>query len=265
MNKIKISAVIIARNEEEKIEDCLKSLNWVDEIILVDGSSSDGTVQLAKKFGANIFEFEGSDFAARRNFGTKQTKGEWILHLDADERVTPKLRKEIERIIGDKKNKFTHVAIPHQNYVFRKKMIHCGLFPDYVIRLFRKDKFIKWQGALHETVLVNGPLGYLNNFLVHIKHNNLADMVKKTNQWSEVEADLMFKAGHPPMNFPRFFSAISREFFLRMIKQTAFMDGTEGVIYGLYQVWSRFLSYAKLWEKQIRNGQKESYFSKEVN
>jgi len=204
-SKIIISAVIIVRNEKEKIKGCLKSLDWVDEIILVDGGSSDGTARVAKKFGANVFEFEGNDFAARRNFGTNQAEGQWILHLDADERITSTLRREIERIIKDKQNKFTHFAIPRRNYVFGKKMTHCGLFPDYVIRLFQKDKFIKWQGALHETVIVRGKLGYLSSFFVHIKHNNLADMVKKTNQWSEIEADLMFKSRSPTDEFSPFF------------------------------------------------------------
>jgi glycosyltransferase involved in cell wall biosynthesis len=250
--EIKISAVIIAKNEEKKIRDCLESVNWVDEIILVDDNSTDSTCDIAKKFGAKIIKFKGGGFYRIRNVGTKEAKGDWILHIDADERVTSDLKEEILDIILSEGNKFTHYAIPRQNIVFGKEMKHCGLWPDYVVRLFKKKYFVSWRGDLHETVEVKGELDYMNNYFVHIKHDNLFDIVRKTNNWSEVEAKLMFDAGHPPMNIIRFSSACAREFYLRMIRQTAFLDGIEGVIYGLYQVWSRFLSYAKLWELQSK-------------
>jgi len=259
-NKIKISAVILAKNEEKKITDCLKSVNWVDEIILVDGGSTDATCSVAKKFKAQIFEFIKNSFAERRNFGTKKAQGEWVLHIDADERMTDGLREEILEAISS--NSFSHYAIPRSNFVFGKKMKHCGLWPDYVVRLFKKKDFVTWQGDLHETPVIKGKLGYMNNYFIHIKHDNLFDIVEKTNKWSLIEAKLMFDACHPPMNLLRFASSIFREFYLRMIKQLAFLDGVEGVIYGIYQVWSRFLSYAKLWEMQEDNSKLKTQKSK---
>ncbi|BCX14737.1 MAG: glycosyl transferase [Patescibacteria group bacterium] len=249
-NNSKISAVILTLNEENKIGDCLNSLDWVDEIVLVDSDSTDKTAEIAKSFGAKVYSFVKGNFSDRRNFGTSKAMGEWVLHIDADERVTKELKDEILEIVK-KESDFSHFAIPRQNFVFGKKMLHCGLWPDYVVRLFRKSNFIKWEGDLHETVKVKGKLGYMNNYFVHIKHDNLFDIVEKTNKWSCIEADLMFNANHPPMNLPRFASAIFREFYLRMIKQKAFLDGVEGVIYGIYQVWSKFISYAKLWERQV--------------
>ena len=259
-NKIKISAVILAKNEEKKITDCLESVNWVDEIILVDGGSTDATCSVAKKFKAQIFEFIKNSFAERRNFGTKKARGEWVLHIDADERMTDGLREEILEEISS--NSFSHYAIPRSNFVFGKKMKHCGLWPDYVVRLFKKKDFVTWQGDLHETPVIKGKLGYMNNYFIHIKHDNLFDIVEKTNKWSLIEAKLMFDACHPPMNLLRFASSIFREFYLRMIKQLAFLDGVEGVIYGIYQVWSRFLSYAKLWEMQEDNSKLKTQKSK---
>jgi len=146
-------------------------------------------------------------------------------------------------------------------YVLGKEFKHCGQQPDYVKRLFRKSGFKFWSGDLHEepnyiydgeiTVGNGKTIGYMRNPLIHIKHKNLSEMVEKTNGWSEIEARLMFEAKHPPMNVLRFVSAMFREFWLRMIKQAAFLDGPEGIIYALYQVFSRFVSYAKLWELQL--------------
>jgi hypothetical protein len=127
-----------------------------------------------------------------------------------------------------------------------------GWWPDYVKRLFVVKKLHSWKGKLHEEPIFEGKLDYLNNPLTHLKHDDLESMVVKTNKWSETEAALMFEAKHPPMNIFRFASAIYREFFLRMIKKKAFLDGAEGIIYALYQVYSRFISYAKLWELQTR-------------
>lgn len=247
-----IGAVIIAKNEEEKIAGCLESITkWVDEVIVVDGGSIDRTREIAKSFGAKVVELVEGDFSERRTLGTDKVSSSWVLHIDADERVTPELKREILNVVGNVTS-LTHFAIPRINYVFNKRMKHCGLWPDYVVRLFRKDSFVSWRGALHEQPVIKGKLGYLESAFVHIKHDNLFDIVKKTNSWSNVEADLMLKAGHPPMNVPRFLSAMFREFWLRMIKQKAFLDGVEGVVYGIYQVYSRFLSYAKLWEMQIK-------------
>jgi glycosyltransferase involved in cell wall biosynthesis len=257
---IKISAVILAKDEEKKITDCLKSVDWVDEIILVDDNSVDATCGLARKFNAVVFESKGGNFAEKRNFGTKKARGKWILHIDADERVTDGLREEILEAISS--NGFSHYAIPRSNFVFGKKMKHCGLWPDYVVRLFKKKDFVTWRGDLHETPVIKGKLGYMNNYFIHIKHDNLFDIVEKTNKWSLIEAKLMFNACHPPMNFLRFASSVFREFYLRMIKQLAFLDGVEGVIYGIYQVWSRFLSYAKLWEMQENNSKLKTQESK---
>ena len=134
--------------------------------------------------------------------------------------------------------------------------MHGGWYPDYVVRLFKKDKLIEWIGDLHEQPDYKGNLEYLNRPIIHYKENSLSEMVQKTNKWSEIEADLMFKADHPPMNILRFCSAMFREFYFRFIKNLAFLDGGEGIIFGIYQIYSRFISYAKLWELQIKSDKK---------
>ncbi|KKQ43495.1 MAG: glycosyltransferase [Microgenomates group bacterium GW2011_GWC1_37_8] len=254
--KIKISVIIIAKNEEEKIGGCLKSVEWVDEVIVINNESTDRTEEIAKKYGARVINYENGTYSSRKNKGAKEAKGKWLLYIDADERVTPDLRKEINSLITNYESQTTEYsayAIPRRNIILGKEMKHGGWRPDYVKHLLRKDALIGWKGELHEEPIFKGELAHLKGALLHLKYDNLSDIVTKTNDWSEIEAKLMFEANHPPMNIPRFFTAMGREFWLRMIRQMAFLDGVEGIIYAIYQVYSRFISYAKLWEMQIRD------------
>ena len=249
LNKQNLSVIVIARNEEEKIAECLKMVSFADEIIVVDNSSTDKTAEIAKRKGAKIINLKAGNFSELRNKGAKEARGEWLLYIDADERVTPQLRREILKRVQD--NAFSAYAIPRRNFILGKELKHGGWWPDYAKRLFKKNKFKKWTGELHEEPVFKGKLGHFKNPLIHLKHDNLTEMVDKTNSWSEIEARLMIEANHPRMNIPRFISAMFREFWLRMIKQMAFLDGPQGIIYALYQVFSRFVSYAKLWEMQL--------------
>ena len=265
----KISAIVLTKNSEDLVDDCLASVSWTDEIVVIDDNSSDKTGRIVRKAGGKVFTFSGN-FSEKRNFGAKKAIGDWLLYIDADERVTPLLRKEIRSRLTKREAPssayyqppYVAYAIPRRNFVFGKELKYCGFWPDYVKRLFKKDKFRGWTGELHEEpnfevdgeVVIGGKgkIGHLEKPLTHLKHNNLSEMVAKTNEWSEIEARLMYEANHPPMNLPRFSTAMFREFWLRMIKQKAFLDGTVGIIYAVYQVYSRFISYAKLWEMQIK-------------
>lgn len=230
---MKISALIIkAKKIDEKLfAKAKKSISWCDELIIVPGVK--GT------------------FAQWRNEAAEKAKGDWLLYVDTDEEITARLKEVILEAI--KTDKFSGYAIPRRNFIFGKEMKHCGLWPDYVLHLIKKDKLVGWVGDLHEQPNIKGEIDHLKEPLIHRKHKNLSEMVEKTNNWSEVEARLMFEAHHPPMNIFRFFTAGFREFWLRMILQAAWLDGREGTIYGLYQVYSRLISYSKLWEMQIKN------------
>ncbi len=232
---MELSAIVIAKKDESKLSDCLKSLDWVKDLVLVDTTNLKG------------------GFSDWRNEGEKRAKGDWILYVDADERITPALRQEVVSSIKYQVSSITAYAIPRRNFIFGKEFKHGGQSPDYVKRLFKKSNFKGWTGELHEEPNFDGKVGHLKNPMIHIKEKTLSEMVEKTNKWSEIEARLMFEANHPPMNIFRFFTAGFREFWLRMVRQTAFLDGGEGVIYGMYQVYSRLISYAKLWEMQLKN------------
>ena len=235
-----VSAIVLSRPDSKKLANCLKSLDWADEKIVIKNS--------------NI-----TDFSKIRNQAAKKAKGDWLFYVDDDERCTPPLRDEILKLVKD--DGYSAYDIPRKNIILGQWMRHMGQWPDRVLRLIKKDALVGWEGQLHEQPKIKGlsagrwgKLGHLENPLLHQKHDNLEEMVAKTNDWSEVEAGLMFEAKHPPMNIPRFCTAMAREFWQRMIIQAAFLDGPKGIIYALYQVFSRFVSYAKLWEIQNARG-----------
>lgn len=269
--KAKLSAIVLTRNVEELMGECLDSLKWADEVVVVDSGSTDKTVDIAKKHDAKIFEIKKGTFSDKRNLGAKKAKGEWLLYVDADERVTPLLRREIESRItrphriresasgaANHVSRITAYAIPRRNILLGKEMRHGGWWPDYVLRLMKKSALKKWKGELHEQPEVKGRVGKLENPLIHKTHRNLTEMVEKTNEWSEIEAALMFEANHPKMNIFRFFSAMFREFWYRGVKEKGFLDGPVGIIEIIYQVFSRFVSYAKLWETQLEKSEAQS-------
>lgn len=250
-----LSVIIIAKNEEEKIGECLKSVSWADEVLVIDNDSQDNTSIISEKYKATVIDAPDRlslKYSDLRNLGLKRSKGDWVLYVDADERVSKELKSEIETKVLKENIKvpYSSYAIPRRNIIFGKEFKYGGQYPDYVKRLFKKSKLNGWTGELHEEPEYKGEMGHLENVLVHEKHNNIHEMIEKTNKWSETEARLMFEAGHPKMNVIRFSTAMLREFYLRLVRQKAFLDGVEGIIYGIYQVYSKFISYAKLWEMQ---------------
>lgn len=252
-NKNLLTVIIIAKDEEEKIPDCLRSISWASDILVIDTGSKDKTVEIAKRFGAKVIIYTNGSYSDWRNKGLEIAKGRWVFYIDADERVTPKLKDELIRTLKSdfENNRFDAYAIPRENIILGKLLKHGGWWPDYVKRLYLRSRLVRWKGDLHEEPLFEGKLGHFKNPLIHLKHDNLSDMVEKTNKWSEIEAKLMFNSNHPKMNQMRFLSAMFREFWLRMIREKAYLDGAEGIIYAFYQVYSRFISYAKLWEMQL--------------
>lgn len=252
-----ISAVIIAKNAEGKIGNCLKSLAWVDELIVVDTGSTDRTKEIALSEKAKFYNCINGSYSDWRNFGREKANGEYLLYLDSDEVIDESLRKEIEFCVANWSEEISCYAIPRRNIIFGKWLRYGGWYPDYVIRLFKKNKLLKWENILHEKPKYDGKLGYLKNPILHYKEKTLEEMVQKTNRWSEIEAKLMYDANHPQMNLKRFLGAMFREFRYRFIQNLAFLDGGEGIIMGMYQIYSRFISYAKLWEMQINDANKQ--------
>lgn len=244
---IKISAIIITKNAENLIADCLDSVSFCDEIIVVDNKSEDRTREVAQKMKAKVFEYASDDFSKSRNFGLKQSAGKWVLYIDADERITPSLREGIIKSINNPINKYVGFYIKRKNFYFGN---HEWPYIEHLERVFRKDKLEKWQGALHESPSIKGNMGELDGFLLHYTHKDLSSMVKKTIEWSKIEAELRYKSGHPKMTWWRFPRVMITAFLDSYIRQGGWKIGAVGLIESLYQSFSIFVTYARLWEMQ---------------
>ncbi len=245
--KSRLSAIIIAKNEEARIADCLKNLSFADEIIVVDNGSTDKTVELARKFGAKVFTAEEKDFAGVRELGLREASGKWVLYIDADEEVGEKLRKEIRQVIRNS----DPIA-----YFIKRDTYYLGYhwpYADRVERLFLKSALKGWHGRLHETPVFAGNTATLTHPLIHRTHRTLEEMLDKTNDWSEIEATLRFDAHHPPVNWWRFLRVMFTGFTRSYIDQRGWRAGTVGWIESIYQAFSMFVTYAKLWELQRKH------------
>lgn len=244
----KISTIILAYNAEEIIADCLDSVSFSDEVIIVDGGSSDKTEDIAKRFGARIIDCKSIDFSEKRNEGLKKAKGEWVLYVDTDERVTPQLEEDIKNAVNNKD--FAAYKINRRNFYLGNNE-----WPriEQLERLFRRDKLKKWHGKLHENPIVDGKIGELKGYLLHYTHTDLSSMLNKTISWSEIEADNRFKANHPKMAWWRFPRVMLTAFYDSYIRQSGYKIGSAGLIESMYQAFSIFVTYARLWEKQKSN------------
>lgn len=249
-----LTAIILTKNEEDVIEGAIKSVQFADEIIVVDSFSTDETQNIARKYNAIIFEDEFKDYASERNFAKEKAQNDWILYLDADERVTTALQKEIKEIIASV-NQYPAFFVWRENYYLGKK------WPtnDRIQRLFEKDKLISWQGVLHETPKIDGELGILKEHIIHLTHRDILSMLRKTVQWSEHEASLRFSADHPEMSGWRFIRVMLTEFLNYFVKQKGYKNGIEGLIESTFQSFSIFITYARLWEMQRKETLKQTY------
>lgn len=242
----KIDVIILTNNEENVIEDALKSVkDWTKNIFVIDAGSNDKTLEIAKKYNAKIISHKFLDFSQQRNFAIKQASSSWVMYLDADERVTTEFKKEvIEKINSGGKEGF---KVKRKTYYYGRDW---GL-EDEVARVFKVDKFDKWSGVVHETAHINGELGLIQSPIEHFTHRNLEQMLNKTNNWSEFEAKLRFDSNHPPMRGWRFIRVMCSEFARSYFKEKGYRNGTYGLIEAIYQSYSMFITYAKLWEMQL--------------
>ncbi len=256
MNLIKnLSIIILAGNEEKMIVDCLKSCNWAQEIILVAANSTDDTVSLAKKTIPWIKIVKTTDeynknFSKWRNLGYQNATKDWVLYIDADERVNSNLKTEIIEKINIKNNSISHYAIPRANHYLGKRVRFGGSYPDYVKRLYSKEYFKGYKGILHEEPIVIGPLENLKSDLLHYTHRDLNSMVNKTLAWTDMEAKALFQDNHPPVVWWRFIRMMLTKIWERLIIQKMWRDGTIGWISVLFETFDTFLIYARLWELQ---------------
>jgi len=243
-----VTVIILAKNEEARIAACLASVAGAGEIIVIDNRSSDKTVAIARKAGADVNEISGTDFSHLRTAGLAKATKEWILYVDADEQITRELRDEIAEVTDS----FDPDKDPHGYYIERQNYYLGHKWPvkDKMQRFFYRPSLQGWRGALHETAMIKGGEGTLKHPLLHNTHRSLEEMVAKTNEWSETEAKLRYDAHHPRISWWRLLRVMATGFWRSYIREAGYKAGTVGMIESMYQGFSMFVTYAKLWEMQ---------------
>jgi len=244
----RVSALVITKNEAENIRACLASLRWVEEIIIVDAESTDDTVARAREFTDKVFIRRWEGFSAAKNFALAQCTSDWVLWLDADERVTPELREEI---INTLRNTPTAAGfeMPRLANFLGKWIRHGGWYPGYVLRLFRRDAGRFDDKPVHEGVRVAGKIERLKNHLLHYTDRNLQHYFEKFNRYTSLAADEL----HQRDRRFHLWDLLLRPcwFFFRMyVLKAGFLDGVQGFILARLSAAYVFAKYAKLWEIQ---------------
>ena len=238
----KISVVIITKNEEAKIEACLQSVEWADEIIVIDSGSTDRTIEMCHSHTNLIFVESWEGYGAQKNKGIARSSCEWVLNIDADERVPPALVEEIQRILL-RQTEMEGFQIPFRHFIGDKLIAHSGYTPDYHLRLFRSS--FRFEGTVHESVSCT-KVGYIKNPIHHYTYDDIAAFVTKINRYTSLEADKETRHA----GFLRFVLGPSKEFAKRYFYQKGFLDGRLGlIICGMHAAYV-LLKYAKTLEKQ---------------
>lgn len=241
-----ITGIIIAKNEEEMIEEALRSLNFCNEIIVIDNGSTDNTLEIAGQHNVKIVKSKAVSFSELRNLGRERASGDYILYIDADERIDDSLKKSI---LFEIKSNSSYAAyrIKRENYYLGKNK-----WPKFeeLERLFRKEKLVGWKGEIHESPVIDGDIGHLDGKLLHYTHRNLNQMLSKTIEWSDIESKIRIEAKHPKMVWWRFPRVMIGSFLKSLFLDKGYKVGAAGLIESIYQSFSTFITYAKLWELQ---------------
>lgn len=246
---MKISAVILAKNEEKNIKECIESLKWTNEIILIDDNSNDQTADLAEKAGILVYRRSlNSDFSSQRNFGLQKASSDWVLFLDADERISPSLQFEIENLIsqGEMAEKFDGYFVKRSDFIFGKKLKYGETGNIKLLRLARKASG-KWEGKVHERWKIKGKIGYLKNSIIHYPHQSIEEFLKEINFYTDLRAKTLFESGKKA-NFLSVILYPKTKFFQNFILKRGFLDGIPGLIHALLMSFHSFLVRSKLWQ-----------------
>ncbi len=247
-----ISVAIITLNEERNLRACLDSVRWVDEIVVCDSGSADRTLAVADEYGARTFRDAWRGFAGHKNLAVERCSHPWVLVVDADERVPPALREEIEGVL-EESEPCAGYLLPRRSYFLGRWIRGCGWYPDETVRLFRKGCGRFSDRAVHEAVVVDGPVGRLRSPLEHFTYDSVSAFLQRMDRYSALAAEELHRAGKVPHSWDLAGRPVWT--FLRMfLLQAGWRDGWRGlVLSGLYAAYS-FSKYAKLWELVSKEG-----------
>ncbi len=245
-----LSVILIAQNEEKNLRACLESVTWADEIIVVDGGSTDATVEIAREFTEHVYVNLWPGFAAQKQFALDQASREWVLSIDADERIPPELRDEILKALSAGSDKFSGYEIPRLSTFLGKFIYHSGWYPGYQLRLFQREKTRLSDVHVHEGFVVDGEIGRLTHHMLHFTHQSLAESFDRLNRYSSLEAH--DRAGRKKVHWWDVLTHPAAAFFNKFIALRGYRDGMHGFVLAVVTAMVKMALYLKIWELQQR-------------
>jgi glycosyltransferase involved in cell wall biosynthesis len=242
-----LTVLTLTLNEERNIGECLSSVRWADEIIVIDSGSTDRTVEIAREYTDSILTIEWNGYGAARNLGIERARGDWILWLDADERVTEDLAEEIKAILRSPNQRINGYRIARRAYFLGRWIKHAGWYPARATRLFPRTSGTFTETKVHESLRVEGPVADTKHDLLHFTDPDLKHYFTKFNRYTSLAAQDMKSEGRrfslsdllvrPPFLF-----------FKMYVLRRGFLDGMQGLILSVVSAGYVFTKYAKLWE-----------------
>ncbi|MSP38871.1 MAG: glycosyltransferase family 2 protein [Deltaproteobacteria bacterium] len=251
----KVSAIVVCFNEQDRIADCLESLRWCDEIVVVDSFSTDSTPEICRRYTERFFQRPWAGYREQKAYAHSLATGDWVLLVDADERVTPELRRELIDAVARDDAQYAAYAVPRLVYYLGRWWWRGGWYPDYDIRLFRRER-ATWGGSdPHEKIIVDGKTRRLRNHLQHFSYRSIDDHVQRINRFTSISSGELRKEGARW----RLSDALLRpavRFFRSYILKRGFLEGFGGFYVALTAAVYVFLKYAKLWELELEEKKK---------
>lgn len=244
---IKLSVILITRNEEQDLPACLDSVRAVaDEIVIVDSYSTDRTPDIAWQQTTRFFQRTWDGFGPQKQYALDQARGEWVLNVDADERLTPELRDEIRALMGRDHLPVSGYRIPFEVYFMGRRLRFGGCFREYHIRLFRKDKASYGAKAIHEGIRVESPIGVLRGAMRHESYKTFSEYIRKCNIYTELIAREKHGRGKTFAAWQHL--RLPWEFIVRYFLKGGFLDGQPGFIYAVLSSYYAWLKHVRLLE-----------------
>jgi glycosyltransferase involved in cell wall biosynthesis len=246
---VDVSVVIISKNEEDNIADALESVHWVKDVVVVDSGSSDKTIEIAKRYTDRVTTRTWEGYGAQKNYATGLAAHDWVLSLDADERVSPELAEEIQSLMQSSQPPMQGYRIPRTTRYLGRWIRSTDWYPDRPLRLYNR-RVAQWSTPhVHESIRIDGRIGTLRSELYHHSYRDLSDQISRMNRYTDLSATQMMTdgqraqwfdlLGHPPLVFLR-----------NYVWRRGFQDGLPGLIISLMNSYYVFCKYAKLWERQ---------------
>ncbi|MFH0772255.1 MAG: glycosyltransferase family 2 protein [Candidatus Omnitrophota bacterium] len=265
--KIPLSVVVIVKNEEERIAGCLESVKWADEIVIVDDMSADKTLEIAREYTDKIFQRKMDVEGIHRNYAYSLAKNEWILSLDADERVSPELKDAISEMLRkdantetsqrepSRKNEIQHFnvfAVPLRNFIGDYWVKWGGWYPAYKDRLFRKGHFRYEEVSVHPRVIYDGACGRLKGDIIHYSYENFGELIESLNGQTTKEAEKWITTKRKLSLVRALWRSVDR-FWRSFVAKKGYRDGITGLMVAVNSGFYQFLSYAKYWELNAKS------------